>query len=41
MIEAIKNNDFDSEKNAKFREFNFDYFDGKSSERLADFLLKK
>lgn len=41
MINAIKNNDFGSEKNAKFRDFNFDYFDGKSSERLADFLLEK
>lgn len=41
LVEALKKNDFDSEKNKKFREFNFDYFDGKSSARLADFLLKE
>ncbi len=40
MISAIKAGDFEKEKNEKFREYNFDYFDGKSSARLADFLLK-
>ncbi|MBE6782941.1 MAG: hypothetical protein E7536_02895 [Ruminococcaceae bacterium] len=41
MIKAIKEKDFAEDKNAAFREFNFDFFDGKSSERLADYLLKK
>lgn len=39
LIRAIKTGDYETEKNEKFRNYNFDYFDGKSSERLADFLL--
>lgn len=41
IISAIRKGDFDEEKNAAFREFNFDYYDGRSSARLADFLLNK
>ena len=41
IISAIKNKDFETEKNEKFRNFNFDFFDGKSTKRLADFLLNK
>lgn len=41
LIRAIKNEDFESEKNEKFKAFNFDYFDGKSTKRLVDFLMKE
>jgi len=39
LIDAIKNNDFDAHKNEKFRKFNFSFDDGKSTERLINFLL--
>lgn len=39
LINAIKNEDFEIEKQEEFREKNFDYFDNKSAERLVDFLL--
>lgn len=40
LIEAIKNNDYEKEKNDKFKNYNFSFFDGKSSFRLIDFLMK-
>ncbi len=40
LISALKNKDFEEEKAEKFRAFNFDFYDGKSSVRLADILLK-
>ncbi len=40
LLFALKNKDFEDEKAEKFRSFNFDFYDGKSSERLAEILLK-
>ncbi|WP_405305321.1 CDP-glycerol glycerophosphotransferase family protein [Methanobrevibacter sp.] len=39
LINAIKNNDFDKDKIASFTKTQFDAIDGKSSERVVDFLL--
>lgn len=41
LIKAIKENDFEKEKIGSFKNNNFDYFDGASTQRLLDFLLKK
>lgn len=40
LIRAIKNNDFDKDKLSSFTMTQFDAIDGKSSERVVDFLLK-
>ncbi|MGX8693739.1 MAG: CDP-glycerol glycerophosphotransferase family protein [Methanobrevibacter sp.] len=39
LINAIKNNDFDKDKISGFTKTQFDVIDGKSSERVVDFLL--
>ena len=39
LISAIQNNDFENEKTKEFKKINFDYYDGKSTQRLVDFLL--
>ncbi|MPN04230.1 Teichoic acid ribitol-phosphate polymerase TarK [bioreactor metagenome] len=39
LIQALKNDDFETEKQEKFREKNFDFYDNKSADRLVDFLL--
>lgn len=41
LIEAIKNNDFDNTTISNFVKTQFDAIDGRSSERVVDFLLKK
>ena len=40
LIGAIKNNDFDKDRLLSFTRTQFDAIDGKSSERVVDFLLK-
>lgn len=40
LIDAIENNDFDKDKMSSFLKTQFDAIDGKSSERVVDFLLK-
>ena len=40
LITAIKNNDFDKDKLSSFTRTQFDAIDGKSSQRVVDFLLK-
>ena len=40
LITAIKNNDFDKEKLSIFTSTQFDAIDGKSSQRVVDFLLE-
>ncbi|MBR2558417.1 MAG: CDP-glycerol glycerophosphotransferase family protein [Methanobrevibacter sp.] len=40
LISVIKNKDFDESKRSKFVKTQFNQFDGKSSERVVDFLLK-
>ena len=40
LINVIKNNEFDEDKMSKFVKTQFDEIDGKSSERIVDFLLK-
>ena len=40
LISAIENNDFDKDKLLSFTRTQFDAIDGKSSERVVDFLLK-
>ena len=40
LIDAIKNKDFDKNKISSFLKTQFDSIDGKSSERVVDFLLK-
>ena len=39
LIEVIKNKNFDEEKSASFVATQFDRIDGKSSERIVDFIL--
>ena len=40
LLEAIKNNDFESEKIEKFRDMFFDDLDGKSTQRIVDLIYK-
>ena len=40
IIDIIKKNDFKVERLDKFRKTFFDHFDGKSTERVVDMLLK-
>lgn len=40
LMEAIQNEDFESEKIAPFRDMFFDNLDGKSSQRIADLIYK-
>ena len=40
LINAVKNNDFDKDKLLDFTSTQFDAIDGKSSQRVVDFLLK-
>ena len=40
LINAIKNNDFDEDKLSEFVRTQFDEIEGKSSERIVDFLLE-
>ena len=40
LINAVKNNDFDKDKLSSFTSTQFDAIDGKSSQRVVDFLLK-
>lgn len=39
LVECFLNNDFDEEKIKKFRDYFFDYQDGKSSQRVVDQLI--
>ena len=40
LVVAIKNNEYDERRIKKFNDFNFSFDDGKSTQRLVDFLLK-
>ena len=40
LIQALLNEDFEINKQEKFREKNFDFYDNKSAERLINFLLE-
>lgn len=40
LLEAIKNEDFETEKIARFRDMFFDNLDGQSSKRIADLIYK-
>ena len=41
LIEVIKNGDFDATRISGFVKTQFDAMDGKSSERIVDFILKE
>ena len=40
LIKTFKTSDFETKKTEAFNKQNFDYFDGKSTQRLVNFLLK-
>lgn len=40
LVAAIKNNEYDERRIKNFNDFNFSFDDGKSTQRLVDFLLK-
>jgi len=41
VVDFIKNNDFDLQRLNDFAHYQFDYFDGKSSKRIVDYVLDK
>ena len=40
LVDAIKCGDFGSERQQKFKAFNFDNLDGRSAERIVDAIVK-